>query len=114
MQGVSKRPRLDSSVRGSSLVSMSTASQISFKRQQAMAPVSFLTQLLPDEISSMPRGKSQVAKDSVKLENQRRSAAQTFYDLLVLQNRGYVQLEQRNAYEDVEVIPAGPLVTPKI
>ena len=44
---------------------------------------------------------------------QRRQAAQTFYDLLVLQNRGYVRLDQSaGAYEDLEITPRGPMLGP--
>lgn len=39
----------------------------------------------------------------------RMRAAQTFYDLLVLQNRGFVRLNQPEAYEDLGVLPLAPI-----
>ena len=41
----------------------------------------------------------------------RMRAAQTFYDLLVLQNRGFVKLNQPEAYEDLGVQPLGPIAS---
>ena len=70
--------------------------------------VSLLTQLLPKAESQRER-RSHSAKAAAQ-QQARRLAAQTFYDLLVLQNRGYVRLEQEGGYADVGILPCAPLL----
>lgn len=60
-----------------------------------------LSQLLPEDRSGKRR--SATAAAAAPLLRQR--AAQTFYDLLVLQNRGLVQLQQGRPYQDMVVSP---------
>ena len=71
--------------------------------------VSFLKQLLPTDGGRERR--TQAAREAAQ-QLHRRQAAQTFYDLLVLQNRGYVQLDQsgEGAYGDLVIVPCGPLL----
>ena len=81
------------------------------EEEAAVTSVSFLTHLLPTE----QRERRSPAAKAAAQQMQRRQAAQTFYDLLVLQNRGYVRLDQSaGAYEDLEITPRGPMLGPSI
>ena len=71
--------------------------------------ISLFTRLLP-KLESQRERRSHSAKAAAQ-QQARRQAAQLFYDLLVLQNRGYVTLDQGSApYADMDIQPCGPLL----
>ena len=100
-----KRPRLDG------VTGAGAEDEAAVGVGDAVTSVSFLTHLLPTE----QRERRSPAAKAAAQQMQRRQAAQTFYDLLVLQNRGYVRLDQSaGAYEDLEITPRGPMLGPSI